>query len=140
MSRRTPEDKALWQRFDVIQDCRTCSSISGNTFKPSIYDCEFTTPEHIWKHTEDKGQHPGQDNGHITVLQGQSRHLPDKNERECSDKECDDETDSQWAESGIHSINERDTDRQSHKQGTDKQCLTYIDRYCLDIDHTSWDV
>ena len=137
MGRRPPEKKALRKGFNIIQDSRPCRSKTGNTFKPSVYKSKFAAIKHIRKHSENKGKDPRQYDCKETVLERKRLLSFDKDERKSSYKESYDEADEQRSECGITPVRYRYDKRQEHEKRADKQSLSDIDRYCLDIHYSA---
>ena len=120
MCGRSPEEKAFRQSFYLCQYRGSGGGVSGNTFKPSVYQCEFSSPKYIWEHSEYKGQDPGQDDGEKAGLESRCRILLHEYEWKGSCDESHEETDQKGSEGRIKSVINGDRNRYQHKKGIDQ--------------------
>ena len=119
MGRSPPEEKALGDGFDVVQDRGAGGRIAGYALEPGVLDGERTAPQGVGQHPDDERKDPGQADDHVAVLHRDLGRFLDEDEGEDADREGDDETDQQRHHGTVPSVEKGDEDREQHEERTD---------------------
>ena len=126
VGRTPPEEQALGNRLDIVQDRRPGRRVTGHTLKPGVLDGKRTAPQGVRQHADDEREQPGKDDDHVTVLHRDGRRPLHEDEGEKADGESDEETDEQGRQRTVVAVRHRYDDGEQHEERTDEQRVTDI--------------
>ena len=133
VSGRPPEKQASGKGFHIFQDGGPGGGKAGDALEPGVDHGKRPAPQGVGQHSEDEGEEPGQENDHITVLQGNLRGFPDEEEGEDAEDEGDGEADQERRQGRVSAVEKGDEHRQQHKEGTHQKGNAHIPRYDLQV-------
>ena len=133
MRRRPPEEQAPRQGLHILQDGGAGGGEALHALAPGVGQGERTAPEGVWKHAEQEGQQPRQEDDHVPVLQGNPLRPPHEDEREDAYSESQRKTDQERREGAVAAVQEGNAHRQQHEQRTHQERYSDISRYDFQV-------